>query len=333
MLTVNQVQDVLQKYIDIANRIVPSKTFGMPEINIKEMGKVAGNANGFTTENGIINLCRTLLADNEEEFIKDTIPHEFAHIVVHKVYGRRAKPHGKEWKNVMRHFGCEPKTYHNMDVDKALLMNGQKTRAQTRPFVYICPTCDKEYNMTPQMHKKIRLGSLRWCKGSSKGFIKEKALKFSHNALNGKPAVTPKPTPKVIEVEEITNPKPIEVVEPQPTKIKVTMPSIVKGEMPALNGLVEYLEIHGAELKVPAKKKPYVTCKANVGRVQVSYNSRSELFSVLVYMSKDMTAEPVCALLGRNMDDVKHNTKHHYINVSNVSMKDLMNLFPKVGTN
>ena len=50
-----------------------------------------------------------LLAENTEEFLLRTVPHEVAHLVAYQLYGKNIKPHGSEWKTLMALFGADDK--------------------------------------------------------------------------------------------------------------------------------------------------------------------------------------------------------------------------------
>src|SRR5690606_3651881 len=50
-----------------------------------------------------------LLERHPEEFFRQVVAHEVAHAVARLVYGRRIKPHGPEWRTLMRDvLGVEP---------------------------------------------------------------------------------------------------------------------------------------------------------------------------------------------------------------------------------
>jgi len=69
-----------------------------------------------------IRLNLTFLVENDEVFLASTVPHEVAHLVSHAVYdskplnGKKVKPHGKEWKEVMAVLSLPPKTKHTYDL-------------------------------------------------------------------------------------------------------------------------------------------------------------------------------------------------------------------------
>ena len=103
-----------------------------------------------------IRINRILLDANPEEFFKQTIPHEVAHLVARQIYGRSMK-HGPEWRAIMRDcFGLAPDRCHSMDT----------SISSKRPFVYQCSCMPvKTFSLSSRMHAQIqrRPGS-RFCK-------------------------------------------------------------------------------------------------------------------------------------------------------------------------
>ena len=83
----------------------------------------------------LIRLNLTFLVENEEQFLKQTVPHEVAHLVAHYVYdakpmnGKKVRPHGKEWKEVMGVLGLEPKVTHSYDVTSLDIVRVKRKRA------------------------------------------------------------------------------------------------------------------------------------------------------------------------------------------------------------
>ena len=59
-----------------------------------------------------------------DDFIAQTVPHEWAHVIQrvkhgHRdAYGRRIKPHGYEWKKIMRELGRRGQTLPQLRGDK-----------------------------------------------------------------------------------------------------------------------------------------------------------------------------------------------------------------------
>jgi SprT protein len=127
-------------------------------INYSLRGHCAGQA--LVTEDGrtFLRFNRTLLEENREDFIRQTIPHEVAHLVVNwrvRKRRQRPRPHGPEWQAVMRDcFALEPRRCHNYATTAA--------RVVPRNFVYSCGC--REHHLTSIMHNKISAHDLALCK-------------------------------------------------------------------------------------------------------------------------------------------------------------------------
>lgn len=74
-----------------------------PEIRWRRYPVTAGKA---ILSDGVVCLSALLLTTRER--IWETVLHEYAHLVVFERWGRRAKPHGNEWRAVMRQLGWNP---------------------------------------------------------------------------------------------------------------------------------------------------------------------------------------------------------------------------------
>jgi SprT protein len=52
------------------------------------------------------------------ENLRDTVPHEVAHYIIHELYvSRTVKPHGQQWQALMAHFGADPGVTFNLDLE------------------------------------------------------------------------------------------------------------------------------------------------------------------------------------------------------------------------
>ena len=111
-------------------------------------GHTAGDADLRTS---ITRYNADLLDRYGDEFIDEIVPHEVAHIVVGAVFGR-VKPHGQEWKAVMRFFGVEPRRTHGFQTTPA---------RQTRRFRYRC-RCADPHQLTKRAHLRIRRGTAEY---------------------------------------------------------------------------------------------------------------------------------------------------------------------------
>ena len=86
--------------------------------------------------------------------MQDTIPHEVSHYVVEMIFGRKnIKPHGDEWRNVMRAFGCEPRATCNYDLSDI-------PQRRIKRFSYRCRCSSHE--LTTYRHNKVLRGSQQY---------------------------------------------------------------------------------------------------------------------------------------------------------------------------
>lgn len=95
------------------------QTFKRPEIRYNIRNTNGGEA---WYQRNLIRLNLTFLVENEEDFLKQTVPHEVAHLVARTVYtskphnGKKVRPHGSEWKEVCGVLGIEPRVKHSYDI-------------------------------------------------------------------------------------------------------------------------------------------------------------------------------------------------------------------------
>lgn len=91
-----------------------------------------------------IQINRAYLESNPERILKQTIPHEVAHLVSFQHYGARIKPHGDEWKQVMVEvFKLKPDRCHSMELP-----------VETRPFTYRC-AC-RDFFVSERKHDRMK---------------------------------------------------------------------------------------------------------------------------------------------------------------------------------
>lgn len=114
--------------------------FPFPEINYQIRGLKAGVA--YLQKNEI-RFNPTLLSENPQEFIRQVVPHELAHLLVFQLFGR-VKPHGKEWQGIMQQvFGLEADVCHQFDTQSV----------QGKTFAYQCQC--QTHHLTLRRHNKI----------------------------------------------------------------------------------------------------------------------------------------------------------------------------------
>ncbi|MBL4828352.1 MAG: SprT family zinc-dependent metalloprotease [Aliivibrio sp.] len=114
--------------------------FELPVISFNQRGKIAGTARLQSWE---VRLNPILLQENQQPFIDEVIPHEIAHLITFKLYGR-VKPHGKEWQGVMNQlFNLPAKTTHSFNISSL----------QGKTFDYQC-SC-QTHHLTVRRHNRV----------------------------------------------------------------------------------------------------------------------------------------------------------------------------------
>jgi SprT protein len=103
----------------------------------------------------------TLVKENPNYYINDTIPHEVCHIFQRYLYPRSSS-HGIEWKTLMRMMGLRPERCHKMDTSNA-------RRDRGLSFTYIC-NCQK-HHLTKVKHNKFQSGLKYICKKCRKTLV------------------------------------------------------------------------------------------------------------------------------------------------------------------
>jgi SprT protein len=132
----------------------------LPEaaIDFSLRGRCAGQAKIDRSGSTCLRINLQLLAENRDDFLLQTIPHEVSHLVVNwqvRNQRQRPRPHGPEWQRVMQEcFGLAPTRCHNYKTSPA--------RVVLRPFVYRC-NC-REHHLTGLMHNRIACSYQALCK-------------------------------------------------------------------------------------------------------------------------------------------------------------------------
>ncbi|MWN90217.1 SprT family zinc-dependent metalloprotease [Gilliamella sp. Pra-s65] len=133
----NQVMACLRGHLLQANQRLHSQ-YRDPKIVYKTKGSIAGSALLTLWE---IQLNSIMLLNNGTQFIEEVVPHELAHLLVFKEFGK-VKPHGKEWKYIMSEIlGKNPTTTHHFPV-------------QRNTYLYYC-NC-QQHHLTSIRHNKIQ---------------------------------------------------------------------------------------------------------------------------------------------------------------------------------
>ncbi len=132
-------------YIDLAASALNINMEKIP-VQFDLKGKCAGMYRS-NSKGKLIRYNPYIFAKYYEDNLLNTVPHEVAHYAAHCANGRKTiKPHGKEWRTIMEHFGCKPMVTSSYDL------SGIPVKRQ-RTFSYRCH-CD-QYQLTIIRHRKI----------------------------------------------------------------------------------------------------------------------------------------------------------------------------------
>lgn len=135
-------QHVIEESVLKANRAFGC-VFHLPSLSFKLRGKAAGKAYLQTNE---IRINPTLFIENKDEFLREVVPHEVAHLIAYQHFGR-VKPHGKEWRYIMAEiFKIAPSTTHRFDVSSV-----------SKTFEYRCDC--QAYPLSIHRHGKVQRGN------------------------------------------------------------------------------------------------------------------------------------------------------------------------------
>ena len=128
------------------------RPFKRPVVSLKLRGQKAGVAHLYENK---LRFNNELYQKNTEDFLRQTVPHEVAHLVAHQMFGDRIQPHGEEWQLIMRGvYELPPLRCHNYEVK----------RRQVKRYIYRCPCVDGVFPFTAQRHGMVRQGRRYLCR-------------------------------------------------------------------------------------------------------------------------------------------------------------------------
>lgn len=134
-----QVLICVRQCLDCAKQKL-EQSFKKPDIIIRKKGTIAGTAH---LQTWTITLNAQLLLDYQDDFIREIVPHELAHLFVYALYGK-VKPHGKEWQWMMKTIlGLPAKRTHQFT----------NTKLQQIRFQYHCDC--QVHSLTSIRHARI----------------------------------------------------------------------------------------------------------------------------------------------------------------------------------
>ena len=114
----------------------------VPFIEWRRYSVTAGMAH---YKDGMITLSVIVLKDPAH--VRETVLHEYAHLLAFDRHGRKGSGHGQHWRKAMQDLGLEPKVHHHYEV----------VRNQSRQVVvYKCKKCGEKFSRRRQMTRSKR---------------------------------------------------------------------------------------------------------------------------------------------------------------------------------
>jgi len=128
----------------------------MPEVEVlfDLQGQAAGMVKIMRRGEILVRYNPTLLNENGDHFLSQTIPHEIAHVVVHTLNRSRVRPHGPEWQQIMHFFGAKTQRCHSYKVKPSI-------RRRLQRFNYHCGC--REHLLTSIRHNRAINGQRYIC--------------------------------------------------------------------------------------------------------------------------------------------------------------------------
>lgn len=164
-MDLNELRERLNARIRDCQRIANERFLDFPEVvcTLFTGRRAAGLA--FGSEHRIA-INKVLLQENPEPMLRDTVAHEFAHVVVWWNYLQRSRNsapgtveppagHGTEWQSTMRElFNVEPSRCHSFDTSNT------GSRSQRR-WAYRCEC--RRHLLTTSKHRRALAGARYAC--------------------------------------------------------------------------------------------------------------------------------------------------------------------------
>ncbi|WP_440778520.1 SprT family zinc-dependent metalloprotease [Pseudomonas syringae] len=128
------------------------RTFKRPVVSFQLRGQKAGVAH---LHENLLRFNPQLYQENAEDFLRQTVPHEVAHMVAHQLFGGGIQPHGEEWQLIMRGvYELPPNRCHTYAVQRRSVIR----------YIYRCPCPDSDFPFTSQRHSMVRKGRRYLCR-------------------------------------------------------------------------------------------------------------------------------------------------------------------------
>lgn len=151
------MQRVEQCYLLAEQRF--SRSFRRPQVSFALRGKAAGVAH---IGRNLLRFNSLLYQQNREDFLRQTVAHEVAHMLAHELYGRDIMPHGPQWQGIMQEvFGLPALRCHSYQlpaVQKTTYryrcgcreheLGVRRHRSSERGGHYLCRSCKQRLHFT-----------------------------------------------------------------------------------------------------------------------------------------------------------------------------------------
>ncbi len=124
-----------------------------PGIEWRNYRTTAGTAE---YQRGVISLSRSLIID--EERLRDTILHEYAHLLAFQRFGVKGKGHGPAWREAMAELGAEPEVRHQYECQR---------NEKRQIVIYRCIRCGKQIQRRRRLPRRTTFVHLK-CGGRIK---------------------------------------------------------------------------------------------------------------------------------------------------------------------
>lgn len=110
--------------------------------DVKVDGRLRTSLGKCSPEKGSIRINPVLLLPGNEALYEEILCHEAAHLAARLIWGRKVKPHGPEWKGLMRKAGYAPRARIAAGEIKGLV---PPARRKGYVYVHACRDCRAVY--------------------------------------------------------------------------------------------------------------------------------------------------------------------------------------------
>lgn len=147
--------DLLHQRVEACYQLAETffrKRFARPEVSLKLRGQKAGVAH---IQENKLRFNAQLYRDNPDDFLRQTVAHEVAHLIAYAQFGARIQPHGAEWQLIMQGvYGLPPLRCHTYAIQR---------RRCTR-YIYRCQCVEHEFPFSSRRHALVQRGQRYICR-------------------------------------------------------------------------------------------------------------------------------------------------------------------------